>query len=107
MLSAIKTILPPFSLRLVALSCPLFLTTEPCSAASAWADKMICPPSASTALRFSTMAAMAWGVVVMPVKPVPELLKLSVMASPEASATVPAWATTTPWLRTSGASNAM
>ena len=41
MLSPISTILPPLVLKLVALSCPLFLTTAPCKLASAWADKMI------------------------------------------------------------------
>ena len=55
---------------------------------------------------------MVCGVVVMPANPVappegPALLKLSVMASPEAKATVPACATMTPWLRTSGANKAM
>ena len=106
-LSPISTILPPLLVRLVALSWPLFLTTAPCRLANAWADKIICPPSASTALRFSTKAAMVCAVVVMPAKPVPPLLKVSAIVSADAKATVPACATTTPWLRTSGASKAM
>ena len=106
MSSPSSTILPPRLTRLLASSLPLLRITPACRLASALADRMIKPPGASTALRLSTKVAIAAGVVVMPAR-VCWPSKFKLIASPAASATVPARATITPLLRTSGASSAI
>ena len=86
----------------VASSVPLLRTTPPCNAAAACAERMICPPGATTALRLSTKDWICDGVTSTPAK-----LWLSsnrsVTRSPAAMATAPICADTKPWLRTSGA----
>ena len=59
---ATKRTTPPSRTRPVALITPVFLTTPACKRLAAWADKMMRPPGASTALPFSTSAAIVAGV---------------------------------------------
>ncbi len=106
MVSPSSQILPPSSVRLLASIEPLLLMTPPCRRFMACAERMISPPGASTAFLFSTSAAIWLWVAVMPAS-VPFSVKFRLMASPDASATVPAWAMMTPSFRTSGASRAM
>ena len=106
MLSPSSTILPPWLTKLLASKEPVFLITPARILSAATADKMIRPPGACTAWRFSIRVAMVDGVVVMPSK-LPPPSKFKVMDSPAAMTTAPARASTTPELRTSGASSAM
>ncbi|WP_316681286.1 hypothetical protein [Ralstonia flaminis] len=103
---ASRRTVPPSLVRPVASSVPVLRTTPPCRRSTACADRMMSPPGARTALPFSTSAAMVAGVTWM-LASVWLPLNCSSYVSPAASATVPSWATTTPWLRTSGASSAI
>ncbi len=97
---------PPSFTNPLACSTPLLLTTPPCTRSSACADKMMSPPGACTARPLSTKLAMVEAVTSSPVSVLPpSICRLKV--SPAAMATVPSLATTTPWLRTVGASKAM
>ena len=104
-LPASSTMRPPRPVRLLAFTLPLLWMTPPCSSCAAWADMSTVPPGASTACRLSTRAARADGATRSRVSCWPA--NCSSMTSPAARATVPAWASSTPSLRTSGASRAM
>ena len=97
---------PPSFTSPLACITPLLLTTPPCTRSSACADKMMSPPGACTARPLSTRLAMVEAVTSSPVSAfAPSMCRVKV--SPAAIATVPSLATTTPWLRTVGASKAM
>ena len=102
---AIKRMVPPLSTKPLASSRPVLLTTPPCNRLAAWADMMIKPPGANTAWPLSTKAATVAGSTRTFAKREPSNCNSNV--SPAVSATVPICATTTPVLRTSGASSAM
>ena len=101
-----RTILPPRVLKPLASRVPLFFTTPSCSCRAACADMTIMPPGALTALPFSTSASICDGVTSTPTSDW-RASNCRLIASPLASATVPASASTTPLLRTVGASSAM
>ena len=106
LLEARRMMRPPSFTRPLACSTPLLLTTPPCTRSSACADKMMSPPGACTARPLSTKLATVEAVTSSPVSVLPpSICKLKV--SPAAMATVPSLATTTPWLRTVGASKAI
>ena len=100
---------PPLLATMLALlpafNTPLCLITPATKLSTAGADKMMSPPGACTAFLFSIKLRMVLGVVVM-LASFLLLAKLRVMRSPAAITTVPICATTTPLLRTSGASKA-
>ncbi len=90
----------------VASRVPLLLTTPLCKRLAAWADKMMRPPGALTALLFSTKVLMAAALTTTRLR-APPPSNFSSKDSPAARATVPKFATMTPLLRTSGANMAM
>ena len=101
-----KRITPPLSTKPVASKLPVLRTTPLSKPLAAWADKMIKPPGACTALPLSTSADTVAGVTSTLFR-LCLASKLSSMRSPAAITTAPILATTTPLLRTSGASKAM
>ena len=104
---AVRRTTPPLLVKPLASNVPLLLIMPPpCRLFTAWADRIISPSGACTALPLSTKACRVEASTRMLLS---RLLpsNCNSKASPAAKATVPSWAIITPLLRTSGASKAM